>query len=360
MPMEHDPDPDPGGPPAGADTPFSALGREPGTGADGRLRHALIMTSPVAQLVVGPDGQLALLNRRAGAMLGLSESDVGRWFSDLEIAYTIDELGPRMAAALAGRDIVVMRHVPWRCPSQEPGLLDVQLLPLLDEGGDALGLSITLTDVTRVHDLEAEVDRSTRKLETANEELWSTNEELETTNEELQSTVEELETTNEELQSTNEELESMTGRLQSTSDELQLINQQLRERTFAVTQLHDLMQSIFHNLESAVIVVNKDLVVQVWSDRSQELWGLREQETVGQQLLSLDSGLPVEELRPWLLDVVSGGRDAGVYGHHISAVNRRGRRVDLRVTVTAMTGDSAEPTGALVLFEELSPEDVAE
>ena len=51
--------------------------------------------------------------------------------------------------------------------------------------------------------------------------MQSANEELETTNEELQSTVEELETTNEELQSTNEELETMNEELQSTNEELE-------------------------------------------------------------------------------------------------------------------------------------------
>jgi len=349
---------------APSDAPFTApgrlYGREPATTHDGRLRHELIMTSPVAQLVVGRDRQLALINYRAGAMLGLSERDLGRSFSDLDIAYTIAELGPRMAAALEGRDTVALREVPWRRPPAPPAYLDIQLVPLLDGRGAVLGLSITLTDVTRFHDLQVEVETANRQLETAYEELQSTNEELETTNEELQSTVEELETTNEELQSTNEELETMNEELQSSNDELQLTNEQLRDRTFAVTQLNEFMQSIFNSLDAAVIVVNRDLMVQVWGGQSEELWGLREQETVGQQLLSLDSGLPVEELRPWLLDVVSGGRDAGIYGHHVSAVNRRGRRVDLRVTVTAMAGDSSEPTGALVLFEQLSADDVGE
>lgn len=341
---------------APTDAPFTAprrlYGREPMTSRDGRLRHELIMTSPVAQLVVGPDRQLALVNYRAGAMLGLSERDIGRPFSDLDISYTIAELGPRMAAALEVRDTVALREVPWRHTGAAPTYLDVQMVPLLDSAGGALGLSITLTDVTRYHDLQVEVEAANRQLETAYEELQSTNEEL-------QSTVEELETTNKELQSTNEELETMNEELQSTNDELQLTNEQLRDRSFAVTQLNDFMQSIFNGLDAAVVVVNRDLMVQVWGGQSEELWGLREDETIGQPLLGLDSGLPVEELRPWLLDVVTAGRDAGIYGQHVTAVNRRGRSVDLRVTVTAMSNDTQEPSGALILFEELSADDVS-
>jgi hypothetical protein len=35
------------------------------------------------------------------------------------------------------------------------------------------------------------------------------------------------------------------------------------------------------------------------------------------------------------------------------AVNRRGRSVDLRVTVTALHADGDQPAGALILMEDL-------
>ncbi len=333
--------------------PWRLYGREVVPHHDGRLRQELIMASPVAQLVVGPDRQLALVNYRAGAMLGLSERDVGRPFSDLDISYTIAELGPRMADALTGKVPVVLRQVRWQQRGGPPAYVDVQLVPLFDGRDNLLGLSITVTDVTQLHKLQSEVDAANSQLETAYEELQSTNEELETTNEELQSTVEELETTNEELQSTNEELETMNEELQSTNDELQLTNEQLRDRSFAVTQLNEFMESIFHSLDAAVVVVNRDLVVQVWSYQAEELWGLRERETVGQELLSLDCGLPVQALRPWLVEVLHGS-GARVRGQHLRALNRRGRTVDLRVSVTAMTTGARDPGGALLLFEELT------
>ena len=337
--------------------PWRLYGRDAVTPRDSRLRHELIMTSPVAQLVVGPDRQLAMVNYRAGAMLGLSERDLGRPFSDLDISYTIAELGPRMAAALEGTDTVALREVRWQQRGGAPAYVDVQMVPLLDGRNNVLGLSLTISDVTRLHELHAEVEAANSQLETAYEELQSTNEELETTNEELQSTVEELETTNEELQSTNEELETMNEELQSTNDELQLTNEQLRDRSFAVTQLNEFMQSIFNSLDAAVIVVSRDLIVQVWSRQAEELWGLREQETIGQELFSLDSGLPAEAVRSWLGAVVSGAEE-GVYGQHLAAVNRRGRTVDLRVTITAMTTDSRAPSGALLLFQEMSADDL--
>ena len=52
------------------------------------------------------------------------------------------------------------------------------------------------------------------------------------------------------------------------------------------------------------------------------------------------------------------GHETGVYGQHLQAINRRGRTVDLQVTVTAMKSAAASVSGALILFEELSADDV--
>jgi two-component system CheB/CheR fusion protein len=186
-------------------------------------------------------------------------------------------------------------------------------------------------------------------LETAYEELQSTNEELETTNEELQSTVEELETTNEELQSTNEELETMNEELQSMNDELQATNDELRARTTEISSLNHFMESILGSLRAAVIVLNREMIVQVWNRQAEDLWGLREDETVGAHLLNLDSGLPGEQVKTLLRRVMFDGEDGSEIT--VDAVNRRGRPVRLRITVTPLVADGTQPNGALMLME---------
>jgi two-component system CheB/CheR fusion protein len=203
-----------------------------------------------------------------------------------------------------------------------------------------------------------EVETANRQLELAYGELQSTNEKLETTNEELQSTVKELEPTNEELQSTNEELRTMNEELQSANDELQSANEELRDRTIEITDLNAFMESILGSLEAAVIVLDRDLVVQVWTRQAHELWGLRPDETVGHHLLNLDSGLPAAELHPWLRSVIT-SQEAAVVGHNMRAVNRRGRVIDLRVTVSALQSESDQPAGALILMEDVSGNDPA-
>ncbi len=331
--------------------PWRIYGREASTLDGNQVRDELVLTNPVAQFAVGVDGRLLMVNHRAGAMLGISQRDVGRPFSELEVSYRPLELRSHLAGVAERKQAVSLREVEWRKSAGQPTYLDVELVPLLDGTGQLLGTSVTLTDVTRFRELQREIETANRQLETAYEELQSTNEELETTNEELQSTVEELETTNEELQSTNEELETMNEELQSANDELQITNDQLRDRTVAITELNDFMQSILGSLDAAVIVVDAELRVQVWTRQAEELWGLRQDETLGQTIAGLDSGLPMDDLIPWLTAVV-GGDQTGVHGRRVQAVNRRGRTVELRVTVTRMVGESRAVSGALILFEE--------
>ena len=318
-----------------------------------RLRKQLLHTSPVAQIAVGADGRLAMVNQRASAMLGLSDRDHGRPFQDLEISNPPLELQPQLAAVTEGRSPVWLRDVEWRRNGPDVIYVDVHLMPLLDNNGELLGASLSFTDVTRFRQLRLEVEAANRQLELAYEELQFTNEELETTNEELPSTVEELETTNEELQSTIEELESMNAELQSANDELQTSNEQLRDRTLEITDLNTFLDSILGSLEAAVIVLDRDFNVQVWTRQAHELWGLRADETVGQHLLNFDGGLPTAELQPWLRAVITGEQTA-IVGRQLRAVNRRGRPVNLRVTVTALQTGSDLPAGALILMEDVS------
>ncbi|HLY34158.1 MAG TPA: CheR family methyltransferase [Jatrophihabitantaceae bacterium] len=314
------------------------------------LRTEAFMTSPVAQLVVDADDKLSLVNHRASTLLALSERDLGRPFHDLEVSFRPAELRSHLAAVRESHSTVWLRDIDWHRSAHERLVVDIQLVPLLDARARMLGVAIMFNDVSRFRQLQDELETTNRQLETAYEELQSTNEELETTNEELQSTVEELETTNEELQSTNEELETMNEELQSMNDELQSTNDELRDRTTEITSLNTFMESILGSLGSAVVVVDRDMLVQVWNRQAEDLWGLREDEAVGSNLLGLDSGLPTEQIKSVVREVIFDGSDGAE--RVFEAVNRKGRPVVLRVTVTplrAQEEDNAE--GALLLME---------
>ncbi|MBO0813352.1 MAG: PAS domain-containing protein, partial [Microlunatus sp.] len=154
--------------------PWRLYGRE-ASAVDGSVfRNEIVMTNPVPQIAVGSDGRLLMVNHRAAAMLGLSERDIGRPFSDLEVSYRPLEVRSHLATAIDDRRIVSLQEVEWqRSGTMEPTYWDVQLVPLVDGTGTVLGASISFTDVTRHRELQAEVETTNRQLETAYEELQS-------------------------------------------------------------------------------------------------------------------------------------------------------------------------------------------
>ena len=356
----------------------------------GRLRDEALLHSPTAHLVVDRHGLLALASLKADSMFGVGQRDLGRPFQDLELSYRPAELRSHIQEALTDRRPVVLKDVVWVRPGGEQLHLEVQIVPL-DIGGDTTqGVSIFFTDVTAYRRLQIEFEYANRQLETAYEELHSTNEELETTNEELQSTVEELETTNEELQSTNEELETMNEELQSMNDELHASNEELRLRTLEVGEVNAFMESVLAGLRAAVLVIDADQRVLVWNRQAEELWGVRREEAVGQHLLALDIGLPMERLRPLVRAVLDGAarpasdgvrvdgvrvdgvRVDGAPGDgttgdgssadapapvaaaelRLPALNRRGRSIEVRVTATPLRRDGEARPGAIIVVEQ--------
>ncbi|MBL1173723.1 CheR family methyltransferase [Pantanalinema sp. GBBB05] len=316
-----------------------------------RLREAAFDSGPMARIVVDASGALALVNERARMLFNLYPRDIGRLFQDLEISYRPVELRSCIEQTYIDRRSVSLRDIEWRTSQNEAIYLDVQVAPLIDNTNNILGVSINFIDVTRYKRLQEELEHSNQELEMAYEELQSTNEELETTNEELQSSNEELETTNEELQSTNEELETMNEELQSTNEELQTVNDELQRSSEELNQSNAFLESILTSLKGGVVVVDLDLRVQIWNNKSEDLWGLRAEEAVAQNFLNLDLGLPVEQLRQPIRSCLSGLSDQ-VSEVILEAINRRGRSFPCRVTCTPLVGIHGQTQGVILLMEE--------
>jgi two-component system CheB/CheR fusion protein len=316
---------------------------------DARLRREVFESATVAQAVLDAGGTLVAVNQRARSEFAIGDADLGKPFHDLELSYRPLELRSRIDRATTERRAVGETAVPWTTHSGERRYLDVEVVPLLAEG-DLLGTSITFTDVSSAYELRAELERSRRELETAYEEIQSTVEELETTNEELQSTNEELETTNEELQSTNEELETMNEELQSTNEELQTINTELTERTGQLNQANVFLESILGSMRAGVIVLDRDLNVQSWNHLAEDMWGLREEEARSKNLLALDIGLPVDQLRKPILACSSGASDFEELT--LDATNRRGKAFRCKVLCSPMRTTDGGQHGVILLMED--------
>jgi two-component system CheB/CheR fusion protein len=317
------------------------------------LRNETFMANPVAQIVVTADGMVALTNRQAEILFGVSSRDIGRPFRDLDVSYRPVELRRHIEQAHIERRPLRVPNVELTRPGGDQLFLEVQVTPVVDAESGLLGVTLIFHDVTEARRLQNELEHANRQLESAYEELQSTNEELETTNDELQSTVEELETTNEELQSTVEELETMNEELQSTNAELQNINEQLGDSTIRLDDANAFLEAVLTSLRAGVAVLNRDLQIQAWNRRAEDLWGLRREEALGEHFLNLDIGLPTDQVRSLIRQMLTDGR--GPVDVVLEAVNRRGRSIRVRLECSPLAGPNGDISGAVLIMEDGQP-----
>ncbi|MEM6753579.1 MAG: CheR family methyltransferase [Cyanobacteria bacterium P01_C01_bin.38] len=316
------------------------------------IYEAAFEVDPVAQIVVDINGVIILANQQARSIFNINLKDIGRLLQDLEISYRPVELRSRIDQVHANRHTVSLKDIEWFNPERETNYyLDIQIIPLTQENTDELlGVKIVFNNVTRFKHLQQDLVSANQELETAYEELQSTNEELETTNEELQSTVEELETTNEELQSTNEELETMNEELQSSNEELQTMNEEMRQSSDELNRVNSFLESILTSLRSGVVVVSPELHILIWNRKAEDMWGLRADEVFSQHFMSLDIGLPIEQLRQPLRVILNG--ESAFQEIMLNARNRRGKAIKCQIILTPLNNSSSDIQGVILLMEE--------
>ena len=310
-----------------------------------RLSELAAAATPVAQFVVGVDGQLVEANVKARALFGVTAGDLGKRFSDLEVSHRPVQIQPHIELAHAQSQPVVLNDVTRTLADGKTQFLEVVIAPLCDPSGQNLGVSLTFADVTELGQVRVDLEKSTEELASANAELRTANEELETANEELQSINEELETTNEELQSANEELETMNEELQSGNEELETMNEELLSQTGQIQEAERFLASILDSLVLGVAVISADLDVVIWNRAAENLFGLRAEEALDRSFLALDIGLPVGEIGP-LLHTAIGNDSIAPQEMILDAVDRRGRPITCRVSVQQLNKDQVPRTGA--------------
>ena len=307
------------------------------------LSELAMDAAPAALLLIDAEGALVSANVRARAMFGLTPADIGRPFRDLEVSYRPVELRSLIDQARQSGKAIKAPFAQRGRPDGSAQHLEIEVAPLGDRGARAV--CIVFADVTEHHEIQEDLLRSKHDLQTAYEELQSTNEELETTNEELQSSVEELETINEELQSTNEELETVNEELQSTNEELQTVNEELRVRTADLNRANALLEAILSSLESAVVVVDRDVLVVEWNAHAEDMWGVRSEEARDADLFTLDINLPVEELRAPIQAALMGTMSQPL---ELDTVNRKGQPLRCRIVVGPLSTPGDQIVGAIL------------
>lgn len=136
------------------------------------------------------------------------------------------------------------------------------------------------------------------------------------------------------------------------NDELQSINEELRYRTTQLDHLNQFLDSVLASLQASVVVVDREFKVQAWNRRAEEIWGLRRDEVIGQHLLSLDFGLPLERVAPAVRSVLSGDRvDVDNGPLELDAINRRGRPIRVRISCGPLTSADG-PIGVILAMDD--------
>jgi two-component system CheB/CheR fusion protein len=125
------------------------------------------------------------------------------------------------------------------------------------------------------------------------------------------------------------------------------MNDELRDRTDETLHANAFLGSVLSSIDQTVVVVDRELRVVAWNRLAAELWGLRDDEVEGEQLLDLDIGLPVAELRDPLRRVLAGESPDGIVldGH-----NRRGQPATFDIRLAPLDGGrGGDSAGAILL-----------
>ena len=134
---------------------------------------------------------------------------------------------------------------------------------------------------------------------------------------------------------------------QSTNEELETINDEVRRRSLELNEINAFLETILSSMGVAVIVIDREQRVQIWNAESTEFWGVRSDEAHGQHLFGLDIGLPLDHVRSPLRRVLAGTDDRAEL--ELEALNRRGRRVRLNVTLLGVGLGPDDVRGAILL-----------
>ena len=141
------------------------LNDRPAVPDDGRLRDAVFESASTAQIILNPEGVLVSANERARRTFGVSDSDVGRPFHQLQLSYKPVELRSRFDRATSERRVSSVQSVAWLEANGDALVFDVHVVPLLYRD-TVLGVSITFVDITQAHETQEQLERSRRELET--------------------------------------------------------------------------------------------------------------------------------------------------------------------------------------------------
>ncbi|MEQ9491530.1 MAG: CheR family methyltransferase [Alphaproteobacteria bacterium] len=211
------------------------------------------------------------------------------------------------------KNIRVMVEVGGDNRVGEPDRFSIAVEPIHNEGEDLLligfldrprqdparKLPIPDEDLSRVAELERELDATRTELEGAIQNLENSSQEQKSINQEALSI-------NEEYQSTNEELETSKEELQSLNEELTALNSQLHETLERQRTTTDDLQNILYSTNVATLFLDTNLCIRFFTPAAKKLLNI----------IAGDIGRPIADLSATASDPELQRDSRTVLGNH--------------------------------------------
>jgi two-component system CheB/CheR fusion protein len=109
------------------------------------------------------------------------------------------------------------------------------------------------------------------------------------------------------------------------------------------------MSSILGCLQMGMVVIDTNFNILIWNHAVEDMWGLREEEVIEKSWFSLDIGLPVEQLRVPIRDIVFNKKKFQEI--LINGTNRRGREIQCYIAFSPLNGDNVE--GIIMMMTDI-------
>ena len=106
----------------------------------------------------------------------------------------------------------------------------------------------------------------------------------------MQSANEEVLSSNEELQSINEELETSKEELQSTNEELTTINDELQQRNYDLKELSDFSNAIVETITESIVVLTSEMRIRMANKAFYTLFKTDIDRTEGHYFFEMEGG----------------------------------------------------------------------
>src|SRR5205814_3116267 len=122
-------------------------------------------------------------------------------------------------------------------------------------------------------------------------------------NEELQSANEEILSSNEELQSTNEELDTAKEELQSTNEELNTVNEELHGRNEELSRVNGDLLNLLGSVQASLVIVENDLRIRRFTPMAERVLNLIPSD-VGRPIGHIKPNIKMHDLEGMLTDAI--------------------------------------------------------